>query len=117
MRSPRLLTHISNIAALKESLQSILRETGPLPSDEDRKARKSEGGAAVGSSKKKGRQYDIEKLADAIQALSEDDLLHVIQLVHDYKNEDTYITHNMDGKRGRCFLCLYCSWGYAKCDV
>lgn len=79
-----------------QALQSILRETGPLPSDEDRKARKSEGGAAVGSSKKKGRQYDIEKLADAIQALSEDDLLHVIQLVHDYKNEDTYITHNMD---------------------
>ena len=75
-----------------QALQAILRETGPLPSDEDRKARKAQDGG------KKKKPFDVEKMADAIGKLDEDDLMHIIQLIHDHKSEDTYIVNNVDGK-------------------
>lgn len=71
-----------------QALQALLRETGPLPSDEDRKVRKE-------VSKKK-KSFDIEKMAEAIGKLGEDDLLHIIQLIHDHKSEDTYIVNNTE---------------------
>jgi len=80
-----------------QALQAVLRETGPLPSDEDRKARKAQD-AAPG---KKKKAFDVEKMAEAIQKLGEDDLMHIIQLIHDHKSEDTYIINNVDGKWGR----------------
>ncbi len=82
-----------------QALQAILRETGPLPSDEDRKARKTQtdGGA------KKKRAFDVEKMADVIPKLEEDDLMHIIQLIHDHKSDDTYIINNVDGTVGSRF--------------
>ena len=77
-----------------QALQAILRETGPLPSDEDRKARKTQ---EAGPGKKK-KAFDVEKMAEAIQKLGEDDLMHIIQLIHDHKSDDTYIINNVDGK-------------------
>lgn len=77
-----------------QNLQQILRETGPLPSDEDRRNRKVEG-----SSKKQKKPFDVEKMADALVKLEEDDLLQVIQMIHDHKSEDTYIQNNLDGRR------------------
>ena len=76
-----------------QALQAILRETGPLPTDEDRKARK-----AQDTTTKKKKMYDLEKMADVIPRLNEDDLLHIIQLIHDNKNDDTYIMNNPDGE-------------------
>lgn len=76
-----------------QNLQQILRETGPLPSDEDRRSRKAEG-----SSKKQKKPFDVEKMADALVKLEEDDLLQVIQMIHDHKTDDTYIQNNLDGK-------------------
>ena len=35
-------------------------------------------------------------MADAMVKLNEDDLLKVIQLIHDKKSEDTYTRHDMD---------------------
>jgi transcription initiation factor IIF auxiliary subunit len=78
-----------------QALQTILRETGPLPSDEDRKARKAEGGGAV---KKQKKNFDLDKMADVIPRLPEDDLMQIIQMIHDHKAEDTYINNNVDGK-------------------
>lgn len=75
-----------------QALQAILRETGPLPTDEDRKARKAQETTA-----KRKKTYDLEKMADVIPRLNEDDLLHIIQLIHDNKNDDTYIMNNPDG--------------------
>lgn len=75
-----------------QNLQQILRETGPLPSDEDRRSRKVEGG-----SKKQKKPFDVEKMADALVKLEEDDLLQVIQLIHDHKSDETYIQNNLDG--------------------
>lgn len=76
-----------------QSLQQILRETGPLPSDEDRKARKVDGG-----SKKSKKPFDVEKMADALVKLEEEDLLQVIQLIHDHKSDDTFVQNNLDGE-------------------
>jgi len=40
----------------------------------------------------------MEKLADGLQKLGEDDLLHVVQLVHDNKTEDTYTKNDVESE-------------------
>ncbi|KAK0722580.1 RanBP1 domain-containing protein [Lasiosphaeria miniovina] len=72
-----------------QALQQILRETGPLPSDEERKLKKADGG-------KKKKTFDVEKMADGLVKLSEEDLLQVIQMIHDNKDDATYIQNNID---------------------
>ncbi len=57
-----------------QALQQLLRETGPLPSDEERK-KKADGG-------KKKAKFDVEKMADGLVKLNEEDPLQVIQLIH-----------------------------------
>jgi transcription initiation factor IIF auxiliary subunit len=79
-----------------QALQQILRETGPLPSDEERKTKKAD---VSGRSKK--RAYDIEKIAEGLPKLGEDDLLQVIQMIHDGKSDNTYMQNNVDGT-SRC---------------
>lgn len=79
-----------------QALQQILRETGPLPSDEERKNRKVQDGG-----NKKKKPFDVEKMADGLTKLEEDDLLQVIQMIHDHKSDDTYIQNNIEGK----YLC------------
>ncbi|ROV98997.1 hypothetical protein VSDG_03790 [Cytospora chrysosperma] len=73
-----------------QALQGLLRETGPLPSDDDRKRK------VDGLSKNKKKPFDVEKMADALTRLEEDDLLQVIQMIHDHKSDDTYIQNNID---------------------
>ncbi|KAK3333342.1 yeats family-domain-containing protein [Cercophora scortea] len=73
-----------------QALQQLLRETGPLPSDEERKLKKVDGGS------KKKKSFDVEKMADGLVKLSEDDLLQVIQMIHDHKDDNTYIQNNLD---------------------
>ncbi|CAI6332768.1 unnamed protein product [Periconia digitata] len=54
---------------------------------------------AKDSSKKKGRRdktVDMEKLAEGLQKLSEDDLLHVITMVHDNKTSETYVKNDVE---------------------
>lgn len=75
-----------------QHLQTLLRDSGPLPTDEDRKARKGADGG------KKKKQWDLEKLASALTKLGEDDLIQVIQMIHDHRNDDTYVLNNPDGK-------------------
>jgi len=84
-----------------QALQQILRETGPLPSDEERNKKKADGG------KKKKFVVDVEKMADGIVKLSEEELLQVIQLIHDGKDDNTYIQNNIDGGSGTP-LCSGC---------
>jgi transcription initiation factor TFIID/TFIIF subunit len=75
-------------------LQEKLRELGPLPNDDDARPKKK--GTA---SKKSTQKYDYEKIAEAMERLEEEDLLKVIQIIHDYKSADTYIKSDIDGKR------------------
>ena len=43
-------------------------------------------------------QIDMEKLAENLQKLGEDDLLQVVQMVHDNKTADTYTKNDVDRK-------------------
>lgn len=54
---------------------------------------------APAGDKKRGRKeknVDMEKLADGLQKLQEDDLLHVVQLVHDHKSPETYTKNDVE---------------------
>ena len=48
----------------------------------------------------------MEKLADNLQRLSEDDLLQVVQLIHDNKSPDTYTKNDVE-RRVSCSDELY----------
>lgn len=96
------VTHTIQFKNPSQALQQILRETGPLPSDEERKLKKADG------SKKKKFAVDIEKMADGITKLGEDDLLQVIQLIHDGKDDSTYIQNNMDGMSRLVTVPVHC---------
>jgi transcription initiation factor IIF auxiliary subunit len=45
---------------------------------------------------RKEKNVDMEKLADGLQKLSEDDLLAVVQLVHDHKSAETYTKNDVE---------------------
>ena len=48
----------------------------------------------------------MEKLADNLQRLSEDDLLQVVQLIHDNKSADTYTKNDVErGSLSHAKLC------------
>lgn len=57
--------------------------------------------AATGGEKRKKTnktQVDMEKLAEGLERLGEDDLLHVVQLVHDNKSDDTYTKNDVESE-------------------
>lgn len=76
-----------------QALLQILRETGPVASDDDPKVAKAR---KANDGKKRKPGYDYEKMADAMTKLNEDDLLHVIQMIHDHKTADTYTKNDTD---------------------
>lgn len=43
-------------------------------------------------------QVDIEKLADGLQRLGEDELLQIVQIVNDGKTDDMYVRNDLEGK-------------------
>ena len=43
-------------------------------------------------------QVDMEKLADGLQKLGEEDLLQVVQMVYDNKTQDTYTKNDVESK-------------------
>lgn len=85
---------------LSQVLQVLLREMGLLLLDEERKQFKKGG---EGSKKKK--MFDVEKMVDGLVKLSEDDLLQVIQLIYDGKDEGMFIQNNVD--QGEFLVDLY----------
>ncbi|RAL68655.1 hypothetical protein DID88_007364 [Monilinia fructigena] len=84
-------------------LINALRETGPVPGDENGAiSRKKD---ADGKKRKRTGQIDMEKLAEGLIKLQEDDLLHVVQMIHDNKSEDTYTKNDID--QGEFHVDLY----------
>ncbi|RDA94495.1 hypothetical protein CP533_2755 [Ophiocordyceps camponoti-saundersi (nom. inval.)] len=73
-----------------QALQERLRETGPLPTDEDRPKKKN------AAAKRGAQKFDYEKIAEALEKLEEEDLLRVVQLINDNKGPDTYIKSDVD---------------------
>jgi transcription initiation factor IIF auxiliary subunit len=75
------------------ALINLLRETGPVPGDENGARKKTD---AEKKRKRTAGAIDMEKLADGLVKLNEDDLLHVVQMIHDNKSEDTYTKNDID---------------------
>ncbi|GAO17537.1 hypothetical protein UVI_02003050 [Ustilaginoidea virens] len=84
-------THTVVFKNPSQALQERLRETGPLPNDEERQKKKGAAG------KKGAQKYDYEKIAEALEKLDEEDLLRVIQLINENKGPDTYIRSDVEG--------------------
>jgi len=82
-------THTVSFKNPSANLISILRESGPV--GDDKKEKKKGGG-------KKASVVDMEKLADALVKLGEEDLLKVVQMIHDNKSEDTYTKNDIERK-------------------
>ena len=78
----------------KPELLERLKESGP--------AGEAVNGASAAKPEKKrqkaNRNVDMEKLAEALPTLSEDDLLQVVQMVHDNKSEETYTKNDVESE-------------------
>jgi transcription initiation factor TFIID/TFIIF subunit len=91
-----------------QPLWEKLRLSGSMPGeangvDAQGKKRQSDiGGAGAGGLKKKkggdGKSVDMDKLAEGLQKLGEDDLLQVVQMVHDNKSEDSWMRNDVERK-------------------
>ncbi|EDN06008.1 predicted protein [Histoplasma mississippiense (nom. inval.)] len=91
----------------KPALLNVLREYGPVPGDENGVKSKRGGAQDEGSKKKKriDKNVDMDKLADGLQKLGEDDLLQVVQMVHDNKSSDSYTKNDIE--QGEFHVDLY----------
>jgi transcription initiation factor IIF auxiliary subunit len=85
--------HVVTFKNPSAALINILRESGSVPGDENGAKRK--GGEKL-PRKKTGGNVDMEKLAEGLIKLGEDDLLHVVQMIHDNKSEDTYTKNDIE---------------------
>jgi len=78
----------------KDQLLALLKESAP--------AGEQTNGATASKPEKKrqktSRNVDMEKLAEALPQLQEDDLLQVVQMVHDNKTDDTYTKNDVESK-------------------
>jgi hypothetical protein len=90
-----------------QALQERLRETGPLPTDEEAARSKKKNMTAGLGNKKNSQKFDYEKIAEALEKLEEEDLLRVIQMINENKGPDTYIRSDVEGEL--CPCCCYAS--------
>jgi transcription initiation factor IIF auxiliary subunit len=93
-------------------LYEALRDSGPVPNDANGdasgKKRASEVGGGAAQKKKKGDGkggVDMDKLAEGLQKLQEDDLLQVVQMVHDNKTEESWMRNDVE--QGEFHVDLY----------
>jgi transcription initiation factor IIF auxiliary subunit len=85
--------HVVTFKNPSAALINLLRETGPVPGDENGARKKTE---VEKKRKRPAGAVDMEKLADGLVKLNEDDLLHVVQMIHDNKTEETYTKNDID---------------------
>lgn len=90
----------------KPALLAALRESGPVPGDENG-VKKRSGGGEEGTKKRKkvDKNIDMDKMADGLQKLGEDDLLQVVQMVHENKSPDSYTKNDIE--QGEFHVDLY----------
>ena len=85
-------TRVQTFRNPKPDLLAILKDSGP--------AGEANGTASSKPQKRKpaSRNVDMEKLAEALPQLQEDDLLQIVQMVHDNKTDDTYTKNDLESK-------------------
>ncbi|MCJ1298688.1 hypothetical protein MMC08_001478 [Hypocenomyce scalaris] len=88
----------------KPGLLAALRESGPTPGDENG-LKKIRGDDPAKKKKRADKGIDMDKLADNLQKLGEDDLLRVVQMVHDNKTPETYTKNDVE--QGEFHVDLY----------
>ncbi|KTW29706.1 hypothetical protein T552_04094 [Pneumocystis carinii B80] len=102
--------HILTITNPRPALQRLLAESGPVPGyveleDKKKDKRKFDG---TDKNKKKGKfskPVDMDRLADGLQKLEEDDLLQVVKMVNDNKTPEMYVKNDVE--EGEFHLDLY----------
>lgn len=71
-----------------------------MPGDANGDKKRAGDVGASGAPKKKkggdGKGVDMDLLADGLQKLEEDDLLQVVQMVHDNKSEDSWMRNDVE---------------------
>lgn len=97
--------HVINFRNPNANLLALLGKSGPIPGDDVNGARKK-GGADDPKKRKRTAQVDMDKLAEGLVKLSEDDLLQVVQMIHDNKSEETYTKNDIESKS----ILLHRSW-------
>ncbi|KAI9820956.1 MAG: hypothetical protein M1832_003428 [Thelocarpon impressellum] len=98
-------THVVTFKNPKPGLLAVLKESGPVPGDENGVKKKGKHEDETKKRKRGGQTVDMEKLADGLQKLQEDDLLAVVQMVHDNKTADTYTKNDVE--QGEFHVDLY----------
>ena len=86
--------HIVTFKNPSAALVNLLRDSGPVPGDENGARKKTE----ADKKRKRAAGIDMEKLADSLVKLNEDDLLYVVQMIHDNKSDDTYTKNDIERK-------------------
>lgn len=86
--------HVVTFKNPSAALIELLRDSGPVPGDENGVRKKAET-----DKKRKRAPVDVEKLAESLVKLQEDELLHVVQMIHDNKSDDSYTKNDIDRKR------------------
>lgn len=77
----------------KPDLLALLEASGPAG---DANGVRGAKGGADKKKRNRDKNVDMEKLADGLQKLSEDDLLHVVTMVHDNKTSETYTKNDVE---------------------
>ncbi|KAL9599762.1 MAG: hypothetical protein Q9219_003645 [cf. Caloplaca sp. 3 TL-2023] len=83
----------------KPNLLEKLRESGPVGGEENGvKSKRADDSAKKRKRPEKGVSdtVDMEKLADSLQRLGEEDLLQVVEMVHNNKTADTYTKNDVE---------------------
>lgn len=86
-------THTVTFRNPKPDLVALLAQTG---STGDANGVRGKADAAKKKGRSRDKNVDMEKLADGLQKLSEDDLLHVVTMVHDNKTNETYTKNDVE---------------------
>ena len=103
------LKHVIAFKNPKTPLLAQLRASGSVPGDDaSANGIAKKGSTAPGGVKKEkkarpdSKGVDMDKLADGLQRLGEDDLLQVVQMVHDNKSEESWTRNDVDRE---LFIC------------
>jgi transcription initiation factor IIF auxiliary subunit len=89
--------HVISFKNPNAALLEILRKSGPVPGEDVNGGGRKKADAGE-KKRKRTAQVDMDKLAEGLVKLHEDDLLQVVQLIHDNKTEETYTKNDVEGE-------------------